>query len=344
MTEVSNFKISNLTLEDISIPNIDDSSNAAIEITFLDFTNSNMTQIEDISMTNSQISLMNVRSIQNSDSDSKNFIVNNVNINNVYIPSPRTLVSTEGFESKGNISFSLNSFNISGVEFRTIGEIFNFKHYLENPVVVRNGIFRDIISGSIKMETNSMKSDLINKAIFENCAFSSIENPQRSFINFLANALIDVRSSNFSNITSTNDNSGVISLHSSSISSFTDTNFQNNSAMVASIFSVESKSQLTCVNWSILNNFALISGVFQVSSSGVLSFINSKLHNNFAIQYPLGSILETIRISSFSNWEIYQNLLTTQQEIEGLFDGNCTNLWMLDVKFIQYLSKFLNSK
>ena len=246
MSEISNFTISNQTLEGILIPNIDDPSNAFLEVNLLDLTSSTITLVEDVSISNSQIALMNIRNIQNTDTKVKNFILKRVSIKDVFISFPRTLISTAGFESQGKINLIFDALTISGIEFRTIGKIFNFKHYLEDSVLISNGIFENIISGSLEMEIKSIKNlNFINKATFQNCTFTKIYNPQRSFITFSANALLEVKSSTFTNITSTNDNSGIISLQSNSIALFTEINFHNNSAIVASIFSVQSESQLT---------------------------------------------------------------------------------------------------
>ena len=59
-----------------------------------------------------------------------------------------------------------------------------------------------------------------------------------------------------------------------------------------------------------------------MTSNGKISFEGSKLHHNYAIQNPLGLILETIKTTSISNSQIYENFEISQEELQNTIAGN----------------------
>ncbi|CAI2366740.1 unnamed protein product [Moneuplotes crassus] len=340
LRSVSSLAIMNHTFENVSIPEGDEPLNYFIDIVQLKLEEDSETILEDISFDNADISFINVKTITSVNAES-NIVVNNLAVMNTYFQTSRSIISTHGFEVPTNCHLVFENFTASNISFKTKGELFNFKHYLLNPVVIRNSVFEDLSSASIVMNViRPSNSSMSSKVRFESCQFTKIQNPQRSFIDSPSNGYFEIASSNFSEISSINDFSGVLHLSSRSHVFFSDCIFTNNSAISSGLFKADRESNLTCVNCKIYNNFALKYAIFEAHTGGRMQFVNTVLSNNYAIQHSIGIIQETVQMSVFSNCTIFGNSYATQAEIIQAVNNQCNRVCMLSNELKQHLGKY----
>ncbi|CAI2380707.1 unnamed protein product [Moneuplotes crassus] len=337
-TAVSSLVVSNQTFRYFVINAGDESNNFILDINSLDLNNSENIALDTIMLSSTDISLINLKSIVPSSSGA-NMTFTNLSIKDAYLIQQRPMISTEGFISSSDFHVIFDNLTVSNITFRRIGEIFNFKHYLANPVVIKNSVFEDLSSASFYTEAIIYPDlSLSTRVIVDNCEFKRINNPQRSFIESKANGYFEILSCNFSEISSTNDFSGIASLAGDSQCIFINDIFTNNSAISSTLFKIGETSKLSCENCQIFNNFALSYAIFEVTSDGSITFSNSSLYNNYAIQHSLGIIQETVHISVLSNCKLYNNFYLSYDEITQAVNGKCGRICMISDKLKEFLS------
>jgi len=167
------------------------------------------------------------------------------------------------------------------------------------------------------------------RVYFENNSFKNILSSTKSFITTTEESILEMKNSSFIGWSSGNGAFGIITSRSRSQVTITDAQFMNNSAFIASIFEIESKSVVVWNRWEITNNYAMYFGVFQVISDGKFEFYDSQIYSNYAVQNSIGTILGSIESSFLNNTEIYSNeVLNGKELIQEL--KNCNRLWFLN--------------
>ncbi|CAI2379095.1 unnamed protein product [Moneuplotes crassus] len=335
---ISAFSIANHSFDGISVSQQGNSENALFRVSELKLVNSLVT-VKDISMSDSDLSLFSIDSVS-ADGTDREIVIENLSIKNSYIESPRVIVATTGFKSTDEVRLIFNNVNVDGIRFKNVGSIFQFSHRLNNPIVVQNSIFQDLSSANIMIEgSGDSSSDLDTAVILQNCTFTNIVNPKGSLIEITGRGSLQILSSNFTQITSTGVNSGVILVSESSEAFINDCSFSNNSALASSVFKIISEGAIICTQCEVSYNFALQSGVFEVDSSGRISFVDAEIHHNYGIQNSIGHILETMYSSEFSNCSIHHNTNVDNEVVTNAVKGNCEELCMISQTLIGLLGK-----
>ena len=167
LADISVVKISNHRVNNISLLSNAEASNVLIDFKQLTLIDTSIILIEDIAIFSSEISFMTMGNLQNSTNMAKDFSVNNLSMKNAYLESSIALISTQGFDSSGEINVKFHNLTVSGIEFRTTGELIDFKHHLQNPVEISNSTFENITSGSISLKVH-VNDKLTSKALFTN--------------------------------------------------------------------------------------------------------------------------------------------------------------------------------
>ena len=167
LADISVVKISNHTVNNISLLSNAEASNVLINFKQLTLIDTSIILIEDIAIFSSEISFMTMGNLQNSTNMAKDFSVNNLSMKNAYLESSIALISTQGFDSSGGVNVKFHNLTISGIEFRTTAESIDFKHHLQNPVTISNSTFENITSGSISLKVHG-NDKLTSKVLFNN--------------------------------------------------------------------------------------------------------------------------------------------------------------------------------
>ncbi|CAI2377304.1 unnamed protein product [Moneuplotes crassus] len=338
LRSVSSFQMTNQSLHSVMAAQGSESRNYFVEAEVVTF-GAEEVLMDKIVMENADISLIKWGTIK-SEAEHKGFKASNIAIRDTHFKGPRAIISTDGFEAFEDIQVVFSSLIVTNVSFVSYGRIMEFNHRLEDSVVVKDSIFQDISSASIYIESNAETDSRVKtKLKIQNCTFGNIQNTIKPLVEVITNGNVEVISSNFSEITSIGERFGIINLKDSSVGLFVQCIFAANSAMTSSIFIVESKSTLDCFHCEIHSNFALKYGAFEVTSGSKISFKNSSLYNNFAIQNPVGSILETVEASEFTNCSIYDNSYLTNEEVIEEIQAGCDKLCMISHQLKQHLNQ-----
>ena len=127
--------------------------------------------IQNIQVTNSQISLFNIGTLSGSSSAEQTFEFANIYFNDMMIPSSRSMIDTSGFTGDGNITISMRNLTFVRVNYTSNGNNLKFSHNLGSEVVVTNSNFNDSDSSSILLDRSSDDSTIKTFVRFENCTF-----------------------------------------------------------------------------------------------------------------------------------------------------------------------------
>ena len=340
----SSLLISNVTFENVTPLDESDVSASLIQIKYLDYEHMDIIAIQDATFSNSSISIVKIDSISAFSLSQRSIIFDHIHYYNSEILTARSILATDGFSGELNLDIWLSNLHFENITFMTGGYIIDWQHRLPNAVEIINSTFVNITRGGILVSGSLFDHDYPTKLKIVGTSSSDWYMPAYSFITTNQGAVVRIERSSFLRFSSLSFMSGIMNVMSSSQVFITDSTFQNNSAMINSIFLVESEGMIKWLNWSIFGNFAVTNGVFEASSSGIIIFEKSDFYRNYAIKAPIGTIFVVIDPSIVQNTQIHSNGHISKIEIQTEISEDWVKLWFLSDEMKIYLKNLdLNS-
>ena len=319
----------------------DDTYVSASVILKLDLIDLNSTQdsiISDVSITNSEVSIIKFGSTVNKPPASKNIIIQNINYLNSNIQASRSLIDTSNIKSNESVSFAFINIIFSNVSFVTIGNLFLLKHHIPVSISIINSSFTNLTSSVITVDSLGSENISLNTKIsFDNWTFSNINTKFGSMINTENNAVVTIKNSKFTNIFTYEEAAILYAGFQKTSVSFTNCIFQNNSAVQGTLFVIQSESVVVCTNWTIINNFGVTNAIVETSTNGYFMFYNSVFSENYAINYPFGELLDGANLWIISNSSILNNEALSVDSVKYELTTRWYKLCFVSGLFSQYI-------
>ncbi|CAI2363468.1 unnamed protein product [Moneuplotes crassus] len=334
---INSLAISNVTLENARPISSAGNREKIINIASLNLETMIQFEFSNFTITNSSLSLFSIGIITKLTSLERNMAFNNIGYFDCSIPTPRSLISTNGFVGDLNLNIKFNLLKFENVEFVTTGSLVEMKHQLPTTVYFENSSISRISSGTIDAEGNKL-NDLTTKFKFVNSTFSEVTTPIVPFISTSNNLVFEISNSSFIGFTSMNLISGIIRASERSVIKIEDSVFRNNSAIVSPVFRAETEASIICTNCIISDNFGITNGVFEVASGAVLEIYLSFMYRNYAIEYSIGTFFSAFIPSIISGTQMYSNSAIQQSDLAGELSSNCSRICFLDNIMKDYLN------
>ncbi|CAI2360923.1 unnamed protein product [Moneuplotes crassus] len=298
----------------------------------------NSSEIKDISITNSSVSLFKINTFINTTDEPKLLTIKSIKFLASTIHTKRVLISTKGVLMNTNLSINMSELTFENIEFTSSGTLIEIMHQLPTNVTLSDSTFNNITSGLISIEGSKQTEALSTLFSMNNCSFTNIRSSVNAFIAVQQKAEVVITKSLFTNLTLTTFISGIMNIQDKARIKVLNSSFTRNSAATATIFKVISEAVATLDGCHIFENFAITNGVFEAASFGVFNIKNSKIFRNYAIQNLVGSVFMSVEPSNILNTEIYENKLINRSNIPTEISDSCSDLCFLDQEMKEYLA------
>ena len=267
------FYLKNSTFIEVKPRDLGDSTAKLIALPSIELSDNLDSAIEDSYIENSQVGLIELLGLKNSESLSSNFMLTNITYANSYLEFPHDLISFTGIETSNNFQISLSDITMRNITFQRTGTLINLRHQTETLLTMNNASFENIVGGQISIKsTNLQNSELKTKVNMTNISATSISGNSKSLIYIEEGGELYIYNSDFNSIDNTERgavlNTGLrnsyIEVHNST--------FENNLSIYGSVANVQDSGVIKFYDSNITDNFAIQSGAIQASSDGRFEF------------------------------------------------------------------------
>ena len=320
-----------------SMESSDESSNL-LDINIFDLSGTESIEINEVSMRQSSISSFKIHTMINSPPSVKTIIVRDFAYTNSEFTSQRSLITTEGLVFSVNVSFIFQNITFENINFTSKGYLMRLSHQLQGSVVIQDSQFINLVSAGVVIVSSNLQNDvLITQVQIIDSTFTNASFDTESLLTLNEGAYLQIHNCTFSHISTLRDGAILTAGYQKTQTNITDTVFQNNTAINAALFNIESESIVKCSNCMISNNFAVSAGVVKTQSNGLFEFYNTTIIQNYALNNPMAQLFDSVSLSIIDNTLIHENHALSQQQILYEFNTECRLLCYLPVAFKQYL-------
>ena len=299
----------------------------------IDLNTTNAFNINQISVSNSSISLLHLNNVYNSNINGRSITLSNISYYDSLFQVQDNLIIIDGIETNNDFQIYINDIVISGVTFIRGGHLVLFQQQTASKLLVSNCLLFNNNGGSINFEAyNKNNPNLTTNMRFDNMTIQNSNGYYQSLIEVTAGAEIYIYESYF--INNSNYLSGGVAVISSAgaILSIFDSIFINNTSIKGGVFDIENQGFLILNNSTLQNNFAIQSGVIQTGNDGYFNIYLSILTNNFAYSSPISELFLSSTLSIINNSTIQNNEWLAKDDILQQLN-NWSNLWFLSSQF-----------
>ena len=338
VSSVQELVFSNHTLSKIqALDPVDETSNL-LNINTFDLSGEASIELNDISMTDSSISFFKIGSMINTPPAAKIITVRNLAYTNSEIMSQRSLITTEGLVFNVDVSFLFDNVTFDNISFVTKGYLMRLSHQLLGNLVVKDSQFITLKSaGIIIVSSNLQNDDMKTQVQIIDSTFTNASFDTGSLLTLSEGAYLQIHNCTFTHISTLRDGAILTAGYQKTQTNITDTVFQNNTAINAALFNIESESIVRCTNCIMSNNFAVSAGVVKTQSNGLFEFYNTTITQNYAQNNPMAQLFDSVSLSIIDNTTVYDNQVLNQKQILSEFNTDCQLLCFLPAVYKQHL-------
>ena len=320
-------------------------SNSILRINKIDLSLRMDSQISNMQISNSSAVAIQFGNFINPTVAVQVMLIENITYSNSIISTSIDLINTENIVTSASVNMTFNNLKFDGIQFNSKGNMLALKHKMAMPVTISNSNFTNLESTVIFADSSGSETiGLIMQTNFVNCIFNNINGKYSSLINTNNKAVLEFKSSIFTNIYTYEEGAVLYAGFEKTSVSFANWVFQNNSAVQGTIFVIESESFINWKNCTFTNNFSITSTIFMTTLNGYFELYNSSIYNNFATNNPVGEILDSANLWTMNNVVIYSNQALTISVINSELNTRWNYLWFVPSNFINYINanKLLN--
>ncbi|CAI2371546.1 unnamed protein product [Moneuplotes crassus] len=326
--------VSNILVSNLHASLSEDELSTIFRVTAFDLQGDLNSTVDTFLASGLGVSLLKFGSLVNENSNSKELEFKDFTVKDSVVSSSRSIISTENLETTSNFHLILTNLQTSNITFSSTGDLLLFNHALLLPITIQDSTFTSLRSAAISIVSSRSTAGLTNSVVFDNCSFTEIYSPALSLIKVSEESIASFTRSNFFRVSVGFDVSGIIEVTENAVVRFRETNFTENSAVVATLLTVQSGAYVELDTCVVANNFAVTNGVFAVTSNGYLTIRSSTIFENSAIRAPIGQIFDAAKESVIDNCRIYNNSVISPSEFVAETSGGCSKLCYLDTSLV----------
>ena len=224
-----------------------DDSSTFLDVSSINIESTSAMVISELNFINSTLSFSNIQNIMGSSTELKTLIINGISFTDTYFPNSRTLMSFEDIFTESNFTMQLSQIKFENIQFESTGILINFEHQLIHTVVTAGLTVNNVSSGVINVMTHNTNNEVARTMIqIVNGIFQDTNLPSQSLITASRGAFLGISSSNFSKFSTINEASGLFNCKTEAIIDISNSEFQQNSAVTSSLFTVENDGLVKC--------------------------------------------------------------------------------------------------
>ena len=133
-----------------------------LKLDLIDLSSTQDSIISDISISNSEVSIIMFGSTVNKSPSSKNIVIQNIKYFDTNIQASRSLIDTSNIKSNESVSFAFINIISSNISFDIIGNLLQLKHHIPIPISIINSSFTNLTSSVIVVGSLGSESSSLN--------------------------------------------------------------------------------------------------------------------------------------------------------------------------------------
>ena len=240
---IKSLQFINNTISGMRLTDSTNTDGAFLTISTLDLDSVLDTVIQDISVHDSELSLIVFGTLINTPVSDKLISFTNINFTDSYFDSNRALFSTDGIQLDSNVQFSFSNLLFSNISFSTVGTLIECKQQLPTYLTITDSHFVDLTAALILIESsNTQDSNLETLVQINDTVFDNINDKFNSFISINQGSQLEINNCSFTNIVSYRDGAVIKAGARQTVTLISDTSFVNNSAIQGGVLSVQEES------------------------------------------------------------------------------------------------------
>ena len=179
----------------------DSSNNYMISITAMDLTASYPSVIQNITVSNSTTSILNVQSVTGNLSDNNALVVQNVYVSECNIYNNIDMITLSSLTTYDLYAIIFSNLVFQNLEFTQNANLFNFGHLLSVPVQITHSTFSNIKGAKININSFTTEISNLNTVVsMDNITVSEVNAKFDSFIELRTGAVLSINNSVFSDV------------------------------------------------------------------------------------------------------------------------------------------------
>ena len=192
---------SDFSFNNLSSYNSDSSNNHMISIIAIDLAASFPSVIQDVSVQNSGIGLLQIQVFRNNYTENNMLAVQNVQISNCESQNKIDLITLTSLSTYDPYAIVFSNLIFENLNFQQGTNLISFSHLLSVPVQIINSTFRNISGAKISVESSTTEfANLYTPVQLQNLTGENIEAKFDSFIELSSGARLNILDSSFSDI------------------------------------------------------------------------------------------------------------------------------------------------
>jgi hypothetical protein len=359
---VEYLNVTNCTFERMEYIDDSYSNSYVLSILAIKVSKSYNSQISEIRMVDSSISLLDFWKFEGDNSNLEDessssslptFTISNILLlNNIYT-SYSSILRIEDFTYTSSAQIIISNTIFKNIIFKLSGNVVLFSHHMKQEVVWTNLTMHNVTNGEVLLLPNSkskkefdVKVSIDGLVAVENeSSFSKIVEVNDGSFLVLKNSVFDNNFALEIGKVLGDDGFGLVKVSSliGQIEIF-NTTFIQNAVIEGGIFQITDGASLLCEDWLFNENFSIEGGIITASSNGIFYVNSSTIINNRAFSIPVGYIIDSQRFSTISNSTLINNSVISKQDYEKEMSSLTTwsTLWYLSLTAKQHLQQNMN--
>ena len=236
-------QIANLTIDNVSSSSLTDTTNIIFGVSTMILGHPYDSKIIDLDYTNSSATLIGISGLVPPTPVHKEFIFENIRYHDCNYTSQNSMLSTEGIVYDTDFEFQFINITLIDIEYATRGFLGNLKHQLPTNLTLRDSHFINIKNGYMNFQSSNLQNTaLTTNIVIINSEFDNIQEGSTSLIEVGEGSRLYISNCSFKNIHSFSDGSVLTGGYQNTVTSISDSTFNNNSAVSGGVLNIKDRS------------------------------------------------------------------------------------------------------
>ena len=297
---LTRFSMHNCSFSNVNPSDLGFSSPKFIELGSIALTDESSYVITNTYLEQSNVGLIELSNIENSEALSASFTIYNLTYVDSYFEFSQDLVSFTNIETSNNFMITLSDLNMKNITFARSGNLLVLGHQTNSILEISNAYFENINGAQILIQSSNLQNtNLLTKVSMTNITAKSISGSLNSLITINEGGILRITNSSFTHVDNIERGAVLNAGYQNSQTEVHNSTFTENMSIYGGVANVQDGSVIKFYDCSFTNNFAVQSGVIQASNDGYYEFHRSSITKNYAYTLPISEIFIVSQPSMF---------------------------------------------
>ena len=267
--------------------------------------------------------------------------INSILVSNSTYKSQSNLIIYGPLYTTEDVQFRMQNVSFTNLDFEGYANMIYLKQQTQNPFILQNSNFQNIIGGRIYVEPDTTDVNTLPATLnILNLTVSNNDFIDYTFINMQQHSQLSVSTWTFYKNSATFWGTLISITDDNSVASIENCNFNNNNGMTGGIFYVAGSSTINVNNSTFYNNFAVTAAISYATDDGSIVYSNWIFNYNHAVSIGLIEVIGSVVENSIQSSGIYSNEIVSAADIIKELEDRThwRYLWFAADTYINYLN------